>query len=420
VKPAVIRLLFLPREPFPTYRVDVDVLFGRQLLARGHAIDFVMQAANGEVPTGRQSWNGRTVWVGPTDAGKGFMSRLRKNCWGIWHDLAGLRHASPRRYDAVQVKDKFFVAIVALVLTRLRGMKFFFWLSFPIPESNLLLAQQGVARYPWISRTKGILTGWFLYRWILPYSDHVFVQSQRMKEDVCAKGADPAKVTPVPMGIDSGDVPSTAHIPRSSPNSGGGRTRLVYLGSLASERRLDILIDMLAELQRRGHEAFLLLVGDGDRPDDRRLLEDKAARLGVLDRLEITGFIPRSEALARVVEADVCLSPIYPTPILLPASPTKLVEYLALGIPVVANQHPEQRLMLRESRAGVCVPWGGRHFARAVEWLMKRSESERAAMGARGRAWVQQHRTYDRLADDLERTYLHLLAPRHDAGRSVQ
>ena len=39
-----IRMLYWTREEFPTFRVDVDVLFGRQMLERGHQIDFVMQA----------------------------------------------------------------------------------------------------------------------------------------------------------------------------------------------------------------------------------------------------------------------------------------------------------------------------------------------------------------------------------------
>jgi len=79
---------------------------------------------------------------------------------------------------------------------------------------------------------------------------------------------------------------------------------------------------------------------------------------------------------------------------------------MALGMPVVANDHPEQRAILRESRAGVCVPWAARHFARAVRWLASRGSEERAAMGARGRAWVENNRTYARIADGVERKCL--------------
>jgi hypothetical protein len=42
---------------------------------------------------------------------------------------------------------------------------------------------------------------------------------------------------------------------------------------------------------------------------------------------------------------------------------------------------------------------------------MRHSEAERIAMGERGRAWVQIHRTYGRIADDLEKEYQRLLQP---------
>ncbi len=42
--------------------------------------------------------------------------------------------------------------------------------------------------------------------------------------------------------------------------------------------------------------------------------------------------------------------------ILRAASPTKLVEYMAMGKAVVANDHPEQKRVIEESGAGYCVP----------------------------------------------------------------
>jgi glycosyltransferase involved in cell wall biosynthesis len=184
---------------------------------------------------------------------------------------------------------------------------------------------------------------------------------------------------------------------------------LAYLGTLDVNRHLDILIDMLASLRALGMDARLLMVGDAENPRDRLILERHAEERGVLAHVEITGFLTQGQALARVQEADLGLSPFYPIPILASTSPTKLVEYMALGLPVVANDHPDQRLVLRESRAGVRVPWGAQYFTRAVCWLMKRSPGERAAMGARGRAWVEANRTYARIADEVERTCLAVL-----------
>jgi glycosyltransferase involved in cell wall biosynthesis len=299
------------------------------------------------------------------------------------------------------------IASIAIVIARLRGLKFFYWLSWPEPESQLLRARQGSARYPKLAALRGRTYALLLYHWILPRSDHIFVQSERMKRDVCAHGARPEKVTPVPMGVDLSTVPPIGKAKRRDVEVG---PQLVYLGVLAAERQLLVLVDMLALLRKQGVPATLTIVGDGNVPEERLALERRAQELGVQGYLEITGFMPRAEAFERVRSADIGLSPFYPTPILLSTSPTKLVEYLALGLPVVANDHPEQRLVLRETRAGVCVPWGAQHFARAVRWLMKRPPQEREAMGARGRAWVEANRTYARIADNLERTYTELLS----------
>jgi glycosyltransferase involved in cell wall biosynthesis len=184
---------------------------------------------------------------------------------------------------------------------------------------------------------------------------------------------------------------------------------MAYLGTLDPQRRLEILVEMLALLSTSSLNFRLLLIG-GEDPEDRARLEQVAARLHVSSLVEITGMLPRAAALCRLQEADICLSPFFPTPILRSTSPTKLVEYLALGLPVVANDHPEQKQVLRESGAGVCVPWGARFFAHGVHWLAKAGPEVRQRMGECGRRWVLENRTYDTLATRLEAKYHDLLS----------
>jgi glycosyltransferase involved in cell wall biosynthesis len=405
----VVRMLFFVRESFPTFRSDVEVLFGCELLARGHQIDLVMQAAKDGEVSGPHPWHGRTVWVGATDSRDGFFHRARRQCLALLHDFRSLRLLRAQRYEVVQVRDKFVIAAVLALAARRRGFKFFYWLSYPEPESQLQRVRERTARYPLITLVRSVLFSWLLYRLILPRCDHAFVQSEQMRRDVAAHGIDPEKLTPVPMGIAASEV----RAPRSPPTAelaGRAVLTLAYLGTLNSQRRLEVLVEMLALLRRQGHEMRLLFIGGGDDVDDRPRLERLAAALGIAEHLEVTGFLPRETALARVQSADICLSPFYPTPVLNSTSPTKLIEYLALGLPVVANDHPEQRYVLKDSRAGVCVPWGAKYFARGVAWLAVRDPGVRQRMGESGRRWVLAHRTYSRIADELEIQYLKLLS----------
>src|SRR5262245_27284466 len=233
----VIRALFIPREPFPNDRVRINVLFGRELLARGHAIDLVMQAANPAVPLGPLHWHGRTIWVGPTDSAEGAWHRIRKHWRALRHDLRYVYAARRSAYDALLVSDKFLLASIALVIARARGLKFLFWLTFPYPEAELESARRGTARYPWLARIRASVSSWLLYTWVLPRSDFIFVQSARMKEDIRARGIDPDLMMPIASGFDPGAIaPRTALAP---PRNESALVTIGYLGTLSSARRLD-------------------------------------------------------------------------------------------------------------------------------------------------------------------------------------
>jgi glycosyltransferase involved in cell wall biosynthesis len=403
----VIRMLYFVRESFPSFRADVEVLFGQELLERRHEIDFVMQAEHADSPLGAQPWRGRTVFVGPTDQGDRAFHRARRLYLGLRHDIHHLVKLNIPRYDAIQVRDKFVFAAIAALFARRRGLRFFYWLSFPEPESQLARVREGVARFPVASWCRGKLFGWLLYRVILPRCDHAFVQSEQMQRDIVAHGISPEKLTPVPMGIAREAAEARCVQRTAEPHS---PVVLVYLGTLSSQRRLEILVDTLALLRERDCNVRLLCIGGGDEPEDERRLLRRAEELQVEEYLELTGMLSRDEAMARLQSADIALSPFFPSSVLRSTSPTKLVEYLAMGLPVVANDHPEQRSVLKYSKGGLCVPWGARYFAKGVGWLVGQGGLRRQAIGRRGREWVLAHRSYDRIADQLEAQYLSLLS----------
>jgi glycosyltransferase involved in cell wall biosynthesis len=180
---------------------------------------------------------------------------------------------------------------------------------------------------------------------------------------------------------------------------------LLYLGTLARVRRLAFLVRVLTAVTKELPDVKLYLVGSGDEPRDEQELIDEATRLGVTSSLVLTGQLPRAEALRYVLEADVCVSPFFPTPILNSTSPTKLIEYMAMGKAVVANDHPEQRLVIEESGAGYCVPYEEDAFAQAILTLLNAPELA-LAMGARGRRYAVEHRAYGFIADLVERELL--------------
>ncbi len=398
------RLLVISSDTYPPNRVDVAVLFGEELAGRGHRIDWLLQS---EAPCERSyvtSWAGGRVWVGAADNRPALLSRLHKHFSGIWND-ARVFVLLKGAYDAVEVKDKFVGGVFALLAARLYGKRFVYWLSFPYPEFYLTKARDGMAPYPVLYRIRGMAFAFLLYRVLLPAADHVFVQSEQMRRDVSNKGISLSKLTAVPMGIKLDSATPASPAPRRRIPE--GQRCFLYLGALGRERRIDFLLRILVEVRQEIPEAMLYLVGRGESPEDEEFLMQEARRLDVLPAVVFTGQLPRNEALQYVQDADVCVSPFYPTPILNSTSPTKLVEYMSMGKAVVANTHPEQKLLIEESGCGYCVPYEEKAFAEAISTLIRAPDLARA-MGERGRRYVVEHRSYGTIASGVEREMLRI------------
>jgi glycosyltransferase involved in cell wall biosynthesis len=322
----------------------------------------------------------------------------------IRHDLRIIGRARRGNYDVIEVKDKFVAGLFGLLAARLTRTKFIYWLSWPYPEEYLERARDKSARYPVLYRIRGWTFSLLLYRLLLPAADRVFLQSEQMRADVVAKGCPADRTVVVPMGVklsafdDVNNAPARRAIPESD-------RCFLYLGTLVQVRRLDFLIRVLARVREKVGDAKLYLVGAGEDDSDEDLLHAEAERLGLQSSVIFTGRLPWSAAQRYVRDADVCVSPFYPTPILNSTSPTKLVEYLAMGRPVVANDHPEQERIIRESGAGYCVPWNEESFADAIASLLLDPDIARK-MGSKGPAYVSQHRSYNVIADLVENELL--------------
>ena len=122
----------------------------------------------------------------------------------------------------------------------------------------------------------------------------------------------------------------------------------------------------------------------------------------------LTGWLPQRTALGYALRAEVGLSPIPRGVLFDVSSPTKLVEYLALGIPSVANDIPDQRLVVEESGAGLCVPMETGPFVTAIRRLLE-DKTLAAEFAKRGPAYVRSHRTYAILGRIVAETYTKIL-----------
>lgn len=397
-----IRVLYFVPESWPTFRNDIAVLFGKMLPALGVESDIVTMQAEVD-----GTWPGGEAKLYRVPSRRA----LRYPAKG-WHVLKTLVAAKPSHYDAIQVRDMPIVAFLGLMVARWKGIAFFHWMSFPTSELQVARARalEPFARFRYLlPLIQGLLGTWLMYRVVLPRADHMFVQSERMRDDLVERGLPAARMTTVPMGVDLEAADPVMIRPSADPRLSGKRVA-VYLGTLDSERDVGLLLEMLATARRRERNLVLVLAGDTDDDDHRKGLMQMAERLGVAEAVIWTGWLPTLDAWRYVVAADVGLSPIPRNDLLDWGSPTKIVEYLALGLPVVGNDNPDQKRVLDISGAGVCVELSAGSFAAALLTLLA-DPAKRRRMSVRGRDFVRQFRDYGDIARQVDQEYRRILGP---------
>jgi len=403
--------LYATREKYPTYRVDLTELFSAGIIKKGHAVDWHMQSAEASSFKLLQLNDKECLFLGGALKGKGRLVKLANRCLGLWHDMRLFSLARKETYDFVQVRDNVFAGyIVALALKR-RRTPFYYWMSFPFAEADLFRCRDQEIDLSIFKkafyRLRGTFLHWLLYRHVLPKADHLFVQSEQMAKQVAAKGVSPAHMTPIPMGINLEQL-ANAQLPQLNKSNWQTSTVLVYMGTMVRVRRIEFLIQMLDRVRQTIPEAVLILVGGAPESDMQRL-RDEARRLDLQDYVIFTGFVPMEEAWAYIQAAAVCLSPFRPSPILDVASPTKVVEYMALRRPVVANKNPDQAKVLSESGAGQAVEYSPEAFANEVIHILHDSDKLEHKLEA-GYEYVRRYRSYAALSQQLENKYQDLLA----------
>ncbi len=399
-----LNFLFLTSDKYPPFRVDVSVLFGQEMIRRGHTIDWIMQSSDSCNQPYITNINGSTFYVGKSDKGSTRLSRLKNNIFNIANDCLLFRQLNNNKYDFLQVKDKFISAVIGILASRLYKTKFIYWISFPFPEASIYKAKNRTARYPIFYFIRGIIFKIILYRFIMPLSHHIFVQSEQMKSDIASNGIEPSKLTAVPMGVSLHEIPYQQLKTKIRHNE----ISVVYLGTLARERKIEFLVRVLSIVKQKIDNVTLYLVGDGETQEDRDIIINEDKKYGITESIKITGFLERKKAFEYVNLSDVCVSPFYPIPILNSTSPTKLVEYMAMGKPVVANDHPEQKILIEETGCGICVRYSEQEFADAIIKILK-NLSYWSTKGLNGRKYVEDHRTYQKIADIVEERYQKIL-----------
>jgi glycosyltransferase involved in cell wall biosynthesis len=196
-------------------------------------------------------------------------------------------------------------------------------------------------------------------------------------------GMDPAKVFVVRSGADLGRVqlvPARAELRR-------GRKYLVgYVGVIGKQEGLDLLLEAVAYMRTELHrnDVHFVVVGGGTELAALRAL---ARQMSLDDCVEFTGRIPDAELWQIMSTADVCVNPDRANDMNDKSTMNKILEYMALGKPIVQFDLTEGRFSAGEASA-YARPNDTADFARKLCELLD-DPDRRARMGAIGRSRVE-------------------------------
>ena len=228
---------------------------------------------------------------------------------------------------------------------------------------------------PWIARVgldPAAGDPWLQERWarrVYPRAAALVSNSEAMADAVRTtypKVASRVTTAPNPTDFAALDA-AAAREPAARPRRGDHN--LLAMGRLVEQKRPDLAVDVLAALPR-ALDPRLWWAGEGRH---REATRERARALGVLDRVELLGFLP--EPFPLVHEAQLFLSTSD-----FEGLPNALIETQGLGLPAVATRcpyGPDEIVVDRET--GRLVEPGDREgLTRAARELLEAPETRRA------------------------------------------
>lgn len=247
-----------------------------------------------------------------------------------------LLHALPRRFDAVHCHD-IFPLVPAALISRIQGIPLVY-------DAHELVDHM---------RERPTLLGRFwdaCHRWAVRRADLVITANKSRAEYLMKAGYTP-RVPPVSvMNIGSWETaPARDLSGRADLGWEADDCVVIYQGYVAEARHIPTLIEAFTHLPNRFK---LLLVGDG--PALPKIKERVQAPV-FAGRVRTTGYVTKERVLALQSLSDIGVM-MYKGNVLnnFYCAPNKLFDYIAAEIPIVTNDLPEIRNLLRDWPVG-CI-----------------------------------------------------------------
>jgi glycosyltransferase involved in cell wall biosynthesis len=290
---------------------------------------------------------------------------------------AALRGLFLRKFDVVvATSPQLLVGLSGFAIARLRGAKFVFEVRDLWPESLVATGVSG--------------EGSILYRSMLALSrrlyrkaDHLVVVTDAFKRYIaehfdCA----PEKIDVIPNGVDLEWLQQAraSYVAEERDNF-----VVSFIGTIGHAHGVDAVL-RAAEILRRSHPDVLFrIIGDGA---EREKIQ-AAIRAEGIENVKILQQQPRSKVPALIWDSDVCLVLLKRSEIFKTVIPTKMLEFMACGRPVILGVEGQALEILEEAQAGIAIPPENAEALAAAVLRLRADSTLRARMGRNGAEFIE-------------------------------
>jgi len=241
-------------------------------------------------------------------------------------------------------------------------------------ELGLSLSQAGI---PFIARIENAMAGRAKRGWygklydvdarraeILRRANAIIAMSGEVANELVAIGVDPARIARIPQHCDTRQfIPAMSIDERSRYRDAMGwpdRTTLLCVGEVVPRKRQLLLIELLAQLIRRGHDIQLALVGPINNREYGDTIRARIQEFGLEDRVCMMGF-------TRGIQFAYRAADIFTLPSLNENMPNSLIEAMSSGLSPVISAFAGAGDCVQDGVSGHIIQGGAAEFTSWAE-----------------------------------------------------
>lgn len=229
------------------------------------------------------------------------------------------------------------------------------------------------------------------------YSDEIIGTMPNLIQHVDSVVKKAVPVHCVPMGISSEHLSNQVSIGSDYLEEylSDNKLKVVHAGTVGITNALDVFFETAKRLKDNEGIQFII-VGDGP------LLSEYKRKFDSCGNIKFAPKVDRNQVQSVLSYADVVYFSVFPSKVWeYGQSLNKVIDYMLSGTPVLAS-YSGYPSMINEANCGYFVPsCDADALAQKLLEIQGMSPKQRSEIGARGKQWLMENRSYDKLADNF-------------------